>query len=496
MKYISTRDLSRHQVDEFTAIVEGLAPDGGLYVPEKMPAKKDWKEYLGKDYQETAAKVMSAFFEEHGHATLEKIARSAYGPKFDDSRICPVAKADGYYFLELFHGPTLAFKDMALTVLPYLMTNAIKQKGKEEEIVILTATSGDTGKAALEGFADIDGIRIIVFYPRDGVSRIQKQQMITQEGKNTMVVNIEGNFDDAQTGVKKIFSDNDFAQQLSAKGFALSSANSINIGRLVPQVAYYYGAYAQMVENGEITDGELLDFVVPTGNFGNILAGYYAKQMGLPIGDLICASNSNNVLEDFFSTGKYDRNREFYKTMSPSMDILVSSNLERLLYAVSGGDTAFVADSMKKLNSVGVYEVDDKIKAELSGFKFGHASDEETQAAIEKIHKATGYVCDTHTAVAAAVMDKVKGESTRKAVIVSTASPFKFPRDVISAISSEKNVEIAEEELLNELSSLAGLAIPAPLAGIWEREILHKTTCSVEKMKDTVAQNLNITIEH
>lgn len=490
MLYISTRARSEQKVDEFTAIVEGLAPDGGLYVPERMPKIKDWKQYIGKDYQETAANVMAAFFEGHGKETIELITRRAYGPKFDDERICPVVAAGDYNFLELFHGPTLAFKDMALTVLPYLMTNAIKQSGKHEEIVILTATSGDTGKAALEGFSDIEGIRIIVFYPRDGVSRIQKQQMITQEGKNTMVVNIEGNFDDAQTGVKKIFADMDFAKKLQEKGYSLSSANSINIGRLVPQVAYYYGAYAQMVESGAIKDGDMLDFIVPTGNFGNILAGYYAKQMGLPVGNLICASNSNNVLEDFFKTGIYDRNRDFYKTISPSMDILVSSNLERLLYAVSDGDTGFVADCMTKLNSAGVYEVDENIKARLACFKFGHANDEETKTVINRIFVQTGYVCDTHTGVAAAVLEKVKRESSRKAVIISTASPFKFPRDVIAAIGSTDNAELPEEELLDKLSTLSGLEIPAPLSGIWDREILHKTSCSVEKMQQTIADNL------
>ena len=496
MKYISTRSQDKHQVDEFTAIVDGLAPDGGLYVPEQIPAQKNWKKYIGKDYQETAAKVMSAFFEQHGSDKLEQITRSAYGSKFDNAKICPIVKAGDYNFLELFHGPTLAFKDMALTVLPYLMTNAIKQSGKDAEIVILTATSGDTGKAALEGFSDIEGIRIIVFYPRDGVSKIQKQQMITQTGKNTMVVNIEGNFDDAQTGVKRIFEDKKFAQTLNENGYALSSANSINIGRLVPQVAYYYGAYAQMVANGSIAGGELLDFVVPTGNFGNILAGYYAKQMGLPVGNLICASNSNNVLEDFFRTGKYDRNREFYKTISPSMDILVSSNLERLLYAISDGNTQFVAECMAELNSGGVYKISDELKPKLECFKFGHASENETKAAIKRVFESTGYVCDTHTGVAAAVYDKLKTDDGRKAVIVSTASPFKFPRDVISAIGFIQSDALAEEELLDKLSYLAELAIPAPLAKIWDKEILHKTSCSIEKMQQIVADSLNISIEH
>ena len=392
------------------AVLKGLADDGGLYVPERIPTLDvTMDELAGMTYQETAYAVMKQFLTDYTEEELKYCISHAYDEKFDTEEIAPLAKADGMYFLELFHGKTIAFKDMALSILPYLMTTAAKKNHAKNEIVILTATSGDTGKAAMAGFADVPGTRIIVFYPKNGVSRVQELQMLTQKGANTSVVGIEGNFDDAQTGVKKIFGDKEFAKELDAMGFQLSSANSINIGRLVPQVVYYVYAYAKLVQNGEIQNGDLINVTVPTGNFGNILAAYLAKQMGVPIKTLICASNDNKVLYDFFKTGTYDRKREFILTNSPSMDILISSNLERLIYTIAGQDAEKDTELMNELKEKGVYEITPEMKEKLADFRGGYATEEETAEMIHDTYKKTGYVMDTHTAVAAYVSGREQG---------------------------------------------------------------------------------------
>ena len=426
--YKSTRG-NGETVTASQAILKGLSDDGGLFVPTSIPALDVPMEKLAAmSYQEVAYEVMSRFLTDFTEDELKNCIANAYDAKFDTEEIAPLTKADGVYYLELFHGATIAFKDMALSILPHLMTTAAKKNGVKNEIVILTATSGDTGKAAMAGFADVPGTRIIVFYPKNGVSPIQEKQMVTQKGKNTYVVAIHGNFDDAQTGVKKMFNDKELGKELADKGFQFSSANSINIGRLVPQVVYYVYAYANLVKNGEIADGEKINVTVPTGNFGNILAAFYAKQMGLPIAKLICASNENKVLFDFFRTGVYDRNRDFILTTSPSMDILISSNLERLIYRIAGNSEAADRELMQDLAKDGKYEITDAMKKELADFYGNYASEQETADAIAKLYSDTGYVIDTHTAVAAAVYGKYREETydETKTVIASTASPYKF----------------------------------------------------------------------
>ena len=396
------------------------------------------------------------------------------------------------YFLELFHGKTIAFKDMALSILPYLMTTAAKKNHAKNEIVILTATSGDTGKAAMAGFADVPGTRIIVFYPKNGVSRVQELQMLTQKGANTSVVGIEGNFDDAQTGVKKIFGDKEFAKELDAMGFQLSSANSINIGRLVPQVVYYVYAYAKLLANGEIAKDEKVNVVVPTGNFGNILAAYFAKQMGVPFGKLICASNDNKVLYDFFQTGTYDKNREFILTTSPSMDILVSSNLERLLYLSCGRDAAKTKELMEQLSKNGKYEITPEMKEFMKDFSAGYADMEENAKEIKKVFDDTGYLIDTHTGVAAAVYEQYKkktGDMT-KTVIASTASPYKFSRSVMEAVLGKKE-DADEFALIDEMERISGVKIPQAIEEIRDAKILHNRQCKPEEMEETVKQTFS-----
>ena len=445
LRYKSTRD-SGLRVSASEAILKGLAPDGGLFVPEKMPVLDVPAEAL-KDmtYQETAYAVMKQFLTDFTEEELKDCISGAYDGKFDTEEIAPLAKVGETYFLELFHGATIAFKDMALSILPHLMTAAAKKNHVENEIVILTATSGDTGKAALAGFADVEGTRIIVFYPKNGVSPVQELQMTTQKGSNVDVVAIHGNFDDAQSGVKAIFEDRQLAEELGEKGYQFSSANSINIGRLVPQVVYYVYAYAKLLANEEIGNGEEINVVVPTGNFGNILAAYYAKQMGVPIGKLICASNENKVLFDFFRTGTYDRNREFVLTSSPSMDILVSSNLERLIYLITGEDSGKTKELMEGLKGNGSYSITEEMAAKLEDFEAGFATEEETRDCIRSIYQETGYVTDTHTAVAAHVCDQYRGKSgdSGKCVVVSTASPYKFAKSVMTAIDGKyKTVRI------------------------------------------------------
>ena len=432
--YHSTRN-SEETATASEAILKGLTSDGGLFVPDSIPKLNVSLEDLTQmSYQEIAYAVMKEFLTDFTEEELKTCINNAYDSKFDTEEIAVTKKVDGAYYLELFHGATIAFKDMALSILPHLLVTSARKNNVKNEIVILTATSGDTGKAALAGFADVPGTKIIVFYPKSGVSPIQEKQMVTQKGDNTYVIGIKGNFDDAQTGVKKMFSNKELAKVMNDNGFQFSSANSINIGRLVPQVVYYVKAYADLLKQGALKAGEPMNVVVPTGNFGNILASYYAKQMGIPIGKFVCASNKNKVLFDFFETGKYDRNREFYVTTSPSMDILISSNLERMIYRIAGNDAKQCAKFMAALTKDGEYVITDAMKAELSEFFGAFGSEEETAVKIKEVYDKEGYVMDTHTAVAAVAYDKYKaatGDDKTPTVIASTASPYKFTRSVM-----------------------------------------------------------------
>lgn len=491
--YKSTRG-DKSIVSSSKAIVKGIAEDGGLFVPISMPKLScELEDLINLNYRELAYEILKLFLTDFTEEELRYCINSAYDEKFDTTVIAPIVKAQDNYFLELFHGPTLAFKDMALTILPYLLKTSAKKLNIEKEIVILTATSGDTGKAALEGFANIDGIRIIVYFPQNGVSEVQKRQMITQEGSNTYVVGIEGNFDDAQSGVKNIFSDEEFSSKLAEKGFMFSSANSINIGRLVPQVVYYFYAYSQMCKAGDIKVGDKINFVVPTGNFGNILAGFYAKELGLPVGKLICASNENKVLYDFMETGTYNKMRDFLLTMSPSMDILISSNLERLLFTLTGEDTNKVKELMDSLNTEGMYSISDDMKSKLEGFVGGYASEDKTATAIKNVFENTGYLMDTHTAVAYSVLKEYKdlSKDERKTVIVSTASPYKFTSNVMKALDS-KFEGIDEFDLMEEMEVLSKVDIPDPIKDLNEKPILHKTVCSKDEMKEQVEKILGL----
>ena len=491
--YNSTRNAEK-KVTASEAILKGLADDGGLFVPEYIP-KLDvtMEELKSMSYQETAYAVMKQFLTDFTEEELKHCINSAYDSKFDTEVIAPLVKVEDTYHLELFHGATIAFKDMALSILPHLLTTAAKKNDVTKEIVILTATSGDTGKAALAGFADVPGTKIIVFYPKGGVSRIQELQMVTQKGENTSVVAIHGNFDNAQSGVKEMFEDKELEKELAAAGYQFSSANSINIGRLVPQVVYYVYAYAKLLENEEIAEGEELNVTVPTGNFGNILAAYYAKQMGVPIGKLICASNENKVLFDFFQTGVYDRNREFILTSSPSMDILISSNLERLIYTIAGQDAEKDAQLMAQLKDRGVYEITPEMREKLEDFAGGYATEEECRDAIRTTYEKTGYVMDTHTAVAAAVCQKYRSDSgdDRKCLVASTASPYKFIHSVMSAID-EKYAAADEFSLIDELSRISGTEVPRAIEEIRNAEIRHRLECDADCMKETVKEILGV----
>ena len=491
--YKSTRN-NQETATASEAILKGLAGEGGLFVPSYIPKlDKSLKELSAMSYQEVAYEVMKLFMTDFTEEELKHCINSAYDKKFDTENIAELVKKDDAYYLELFHGATIAFKDMALSILPYLMTTSAKKNHVKNEIVILTATSGDTGKAALAGFADVPGTKIIVFYPKHGVSPIQEKQMVTQRGDNTYVIGIEGNFDDAQTGVKKMFSDAALAQEMNDAGYQFSSANSINIGRLVPQVAYYAYAYANLLRDGELKDGELLNVVVPTGNFGNILAAYYAKNMGVPIGKLICASNDNKVLFDFFRSGSYDRNREFILTTSPSMDILISSNLERLIYRIAGDDSAVNAELMASLSKNGKYTITEEMAERLGDFYGNYADEAETAAQIKSVYESDGYVMDTHTAVASAVYEKYKAETgdTTKTLIASTASPYKFARSVMSAIDSK--YENGEDfALIDELCRISGVKIPAAVEEIRSAAILHNTVVDRDEMKQTVLEFLGL----
>ena len=493
--YASTRN-AEEKVTASQAILKGLAGEGGLFVPTAIPALDiDLDDLAKMTYQETAYAVMSRFLTDFTEEELKNCINAAYDSKFDTEEIAPLVSADGAYYLELFHGSTIAFKDMALSILPHLLITAARKNQVKNDIVILTATSGDTGKAALAGFADVKGTKIIVFYPKHGVSPIQEKQMVTQKGDNTFVVGINGNFDQAQTGVKKMFSDAKLAKVMDAAGYQFSSANSINIGRLVPQIVYYVYAYAKLYANGEIKKGEKINVVVPTGNFGNILAAFYAKNMGLPIAKLICASNENRVLYDFFSTGTYDKNREFILTSSPSMDILISSNLERLIYRIAGDDAAKNEAFMKALSSEGKYEITAEMKEQLKDFYGNYTTEAETAEVIKDLYEKTGYVIDTHTAVAAGVYHKYLKETNdtdTKTVIASTASPYKFTRSVMDAIDKEKYDSMTDFELVDELSRISNVKVPQAIEDIRSAKVLHDTVCEVDEMESVVKKFLNI----
>lgn len=491
--YKSTRNSDK-TVTASQAILKGLADDGGLFVPVSVP-KLDvtMDELKDMSYQETAYAVMKQFFTDFTEEELKHCINSAYDSKFDTEVIAPLVKVGDTYHLELFHGATIAFKDMALSILPHLMITSARKNQVKNDIVILTATSGDTGKAALAGFADVPGTKIIVFYPKGGVSHVQELQMVTQKGENTSVVAIHGNFDNAQSGVKAIFEDKELAAELDAKGYQFSSANSINIGRLVPQVAYYVYAYTKLLANGEIKDGEKINVVVPTGNFGNILAAYYAKNLGVPIAKLICASNDNKVLYDFFQTGTYDKNREFVLTTSPSMDILISSNLERLIYLICGEDSEKTKELMEELKTTGKYTITPEMKEKLADFAAGYSTEEETAESIHDTYQKTGYVMDTHTAVAAHVCGqyRAKSDDQTKCVIASTASPYKFVKSVMSAIDAE-NANADEFDLLPKLQEVSGVPMPQAIKDILDAKILHDLECDADKMKETVKGILNV----
>ncbi len=491
--YRSTRDSSV-QVTASQAILKGLSADGGLFVPNTIPELDVSLDELAQmSYQETAYAVMSRFLTDFTEEELKGCIEKAYDEKFDLPEIAPLVKAGGAYYLELFHGATIAFKDMALSILPHLMTVSARKNQVKNEIVILTATSGDTGKAALAGFADVPGTRIVVFYPKNGVSPIQEKQMVTQKGDNVKVIGIRGNFDDAQSGVKAIFGDQELEREMAQAGFQFSSANSINIGRLVPQIVYYVYAYAKLYAAGEIEKNEKINIVVPTGNFGNILAAYYAKQMGLPVGRLICASNENKVLFDFFQTGSYDRNRDFILTSSPSMDILISSNLERLIYRIAGEDDRADAAFMKNLAEKGVYEITPAMREKLGDFYGNFATEQETAQTIQSLYDRTGYVIDPHTAVASCVYEKYKADTgdKAKAVIASTASPYKFTGSVMRAIG--QNCDGKDDfQLADELSALSGTEIPRAVEEIRTAPVLHDTVVEISEMKEAVKAFLGI----
>ena len=491
--YKSTRDAEK-TVTASQAILKGLADDGGLFVPVSIPKLPvSLGELKEMTYQEIAYTVMKEFLTDFTEEELKSCIAKAYDSKFDTEEIAPLAKVEDAYYLELFHGATIAFKDMALSILPHLLTTSAKKNQVKNEIVILTATSGDTGKAALAGFADVEGTKIIVFYPKNGVSRVQELQMVTQKGDNTSVVAIHGNFDNAQSGVKAMFENKELEKELNEAGYQFSSANSINIGRLVPQVVYYVYAYAKLLQNEEIAEDEEINVVVPTGNFGNILAAYYAKNMGIPIAKLICASNENKVLYDFFQTGTYDRNREFVLTTSPSMDILISSNLERLIYKISGEDARKDTDLMTELKTKGSYAITGEMKANLADFAAGYATEEQGAKTIHDIYEDTGYVMDTHTAVAATVYKAYREDSKddRKTVIASTASPYKFAGSVMSAIDPKYKGQ-DDFKLIEELQKVSGTELPNAIKEIMNAEIRHNTECDVDQMEQTVKSILGV----
>ena len=498
-KYISTRG-GNETVSGAAAIIKGLASNKGLFVPTEIPKLPlTIEEMVGKDYKEIALIVLKSFFDDFSDEELRYCIESAYDDKFEKKEIVPIVQAGAAHFIELFHGKTAAFKDIALSILPYLMTTAIKKEGIDKKICILTATSGDTGKAALEGFSDVEGTEIIVFYPYNAVSKIQELQMTTQEGANTHVFAIRGNFDDAERGVKSIFTDKSFAEALSKQNILLSSANSINIGRLVPQVAYYVYAYLKLLEEKTVSAGEPMNVVVPTGNFGNILAAYYAKMMGIPIRTFICASNKNKVLTDFFATGVYDVNREFYVTNSPSMDILISSNLERLLfhlnleaYGNQNKASEQVLDLMTALETNGRYEVSEEIKNKMGMFVGGFTDQEYTLKTIQSMYNKHEYLMDTHTAVAYDVYSEYIKHvcDDFETVIAATASPYKFPASVAKAIGINDMSD--DFEYLEEINKATGVNIPGSFVDLQNKTVLHDTVIEKDEMKDAVLDSLKI----
>ena len=494
INYVSTRDLKKQEITASQAILKGLADDGGLFVPTSVPALDVSLDSLAEmTYQQVAYEVLKLFLTDFTKEELVHCIDSAYDDKFDTEEIAPLTYADGAYYLELFHGATIAFKDMALSILPHLMITSARKNNIKNDIVILTATSGDTGKAALAGFAGVEGTKIVVFYPKDGVSAIQEKQMVTQKGENTHVVGIKGNFDQAQTGVKMMFNDKTLEKELDAAGYQFSSANSINIGRLVPQIAYYVYAYSRLLKEEKIANGDKINVVVPTGNFGNILAAYYAKNMGLPIAKLVCASNENKVLFDFFKTGEYNKNREFILTNSPSMDILISSNLERLIYHISGNDAAQNVELMDSLRSAGKYQITDEMRKQLDIFYGGYSTEEQTGETISNLYDKTGYIIDTHTAVASHVYNQYKAETSdaTPTVIASTASPFKFTRAVMGAIDSSYETE-EDFVLVDKLSELGKVDVPKAIDEIRTAPVLHDTVVEVEDMCAEVKKFLGI----
>ena len=486
MQYQSTRDKNL-KAGSAQAVLNGLAPDGGLYtMPSFDEARFDYREVLDLDTFAMSARILSKLLPDFSEEEMTKLVHDGYAGKFETDHLTPTVPVGEDFVLELFRGPTSAFKDVALSMLPRLMTAAKGKCGFTDEIMILTATSGDTGKAAMEGFCNVPGTKIIVFYPYGGVSAVQQAQMATQAGENVCVCAVHGNFDDAQTGVKNIFASVGREGLLKGKGVSLSSANSINIGRLAPQVVYYYRSYADLVKAGRIRTGDKVDFVVPTGNFGDILAGYFAKEMGLPVGKLVCASNANNVLTDFLRTGRYDRRRPFYKTVSPSMDILVSSNLERLLYLLSGDDK-LVAGLMKSLSEEGAYEVPAEMLEKLHElFWAGCCDDEAAKAAIGKVWKEEHYLCDTHTAVAWDVAQQYKKENPahNAVVVLSTASPYKFPAAVLEGIGEQAKGD--EFDVMEQLYDVTGVPVPKNLAALRERAVRHRDVIERDEMLDYV----------
>ena len=501
MLYNSTQNKNE-VVSSAQAIAQGISKDGGLFVPQEFPQYDEaaLKSFLNTDYKGRAKKIFADFLSDFTEEEINDCVEKAYtAQKFGGENPAPLAFCNlddkALNILELWHGPTCAFKDMALQILPHLLTKSLKKTYDGKDAVILVATSGDTGKAALEGFKDVDHTKIIVFYPVNGVSPMQKHQMDSQEGQNVKVCAIEGNFDDAQTGVKRIFTTPEIAKKLEDNNMLFSSANSINWGRLLPQIVYYFSAYCDLINAGKIANGDKVNITVPTGNFGNILAAFYAMNMGLPVNKFICASNANNVLTDFLATGTYDRNRNFYATMSPSMDILISSNLERLLYHLTGNDDAKVAGYMKSLSETGKYTVDDSVKAKLDELFFGGSCDDKgTQATIKKTYDEEHYLCDTHTAVAVNVYEQYvekTGDKATPAIIASTASPYKFAKNVLGSIAPEA-VSDDEFATVKELSKLTGTEVPKPLAELENAEVRFTTTCAADEMKDVVLKALDI----
>ncbi len=500
MNYNSTRNKEK-VVTASQAIAQGISDEGGLFVPQSLPSYSldDIKALAKEDYRGRAKKIFGDFLSDFSEQEISESVDAAYtAEKFGSDNPAPISYIESgntkMSVLELWHGPTCAFKDMALQILPHLLTKSVKKTYSGKEAVILVATSGDTGKAALEGFKDVDGTKIMVFYPVNGVSPMQKRQMATQKGNNVSVAAIEGNFDDAQTGVKKIFTNADIKAKLAENNKLFSSANSINWGRLLPQVVYYFSAYCDMLNEGKINLGDKINVVVPTGNFGNILASFYAMNMGLPVNKFICASNSNNVLTDFIKTGTYDRKRTFYTTISPSMDILVSSNLERLLYHLTDGNAEKVAQWMKELSENGKYTVDADVKAKLDAmFYGGFCDDENTKKTISEMYKEENYLCDTHTAVAIDVYKQYVSETgdTTPAVIASTASPYKFAKSVLEAVSDDRLPD-DEFAMVDELSAKTKTPVPAPLASLKDAEVRFKFTCKVDEMPKAVLDSLAI----